>query len=136
MRPRGAEISRREGWDGNLNKHNVIRLDMTEIMQSRGPADAPSEVARLVLPELREIAPGAGERDAGHPNELASALWDVVQATGRKFDEATFPQSSFGVAISGEVPTKSRLTRRFSLQIAFDEGASRQSRFDEPRQTK
>ena len=81
----GLEVARREGWDERLNKYNVLQLDMTEIMQSAVGVDAPSEVARLALPELRELAPGAGERDAGHPNELASALWDVVQATGRKF---------------------------------------------------
>ena len=81
----GLEVARREDWDEHLNKYNVLQLDMAEVMQSAFGADAVAEVARLVLPELRELAPGAGERDAGHPNELASALWDTVQATGRKF---------------------------------------------------
>ena len=81
----GLEVSRREGWDRNLNQYNVLRLDMAEVVRSSAGADVGAEVARLALPELRELAPGAGERDAGHPNELASALWDVVQATGRRF---------------------------------------------------
>ncbi len=81
----GRDVAEREAWDEHLNTYNVLCLDMTEVMQSAGDTDAPSEVARLALPELRELVPSAGERDAGYPNELASALWDVVQATGRKF---------------------------------------------------
>jgi hypothetical protein len=81
----GRDVAEREAWDEHLNTYNVLCLDMTEVMQSAEGTDAPSEVARLALPELRELVPSAGERDAGYPNELASALWDVVQATGRKF---------------------------------------------------
>ena len=81
----GLEVSRREGWDDHLNAYNVLQLDMAEVMQSATDADAVAAVTDAVVPELRDLVPGAGERDAGHPNELASALWDAVQATGRKF---------------------------------------------------
>ena len=81
----GLEVSRREGWDTNLNAYNVLRLDMSEVVKGPRSVDVGTEVARLVLPELRELSPGAGARDAGYPNELASALYDAVRATGRRF---------------------------------------------------
>jgi hypothetical protein len=81
----GLEVSRREGWDENLNKYNVLRLDMTGIMQAATEADVAGAVTEAVLPELRELAPGAGERATGPRSLLVDALWDAVQATGRKF---------------------------------------------------
>lgn len=81
----GLEVSRREGWDEHLNEYNVLRLDMTEVMQSATDADAVAAVTEAVLPELRDLAPGAGSRAIGPKSLLADALWDAVQATGRKF---------------------------------------------------
>ncbi|MDO4797964.1 MAG: AAA family ATPase, partial [Coriobacteriales bacterium] len=81
----GLEVSRRDGWGEHLNAYNVLQLDMAEIVRVSGGLDVGAEVARLVLPELRELEPGAGSRDAGYPGELASALYDAVRATGRKF---------------------------------------------------
>ena len=81
----GLEVSRSEDWDRNLNKYNVLQLDMAEIVRSSQRLDVEAEVARLVLPELRALVPDAGARDEGHPNELTSALWDVVKGTGSKF---------------------------------------------------
>ncbi len=81
----GLEVSRREGWDEHLNAYNVLRLDMAGIMQSAEGADAVAAVTEAVLPELRELAPDAGSRAIGPKSLLADALWDTVQATGRKF---------------------------------------------------
>ena len=38
--------------------------------------------ARIGNQWLREVVPNAGSADAGHTNELVSALTDVVEATG------------------------------------------------------
>ncbi len=81
----GLEVSRREGWDEHLNAYNVLRLDMAEVMQSAEGADAVAAVTEAVLPELRELASGAGSDATNTKSAVASALWDAVQATGRKF---------------------------------------------------
>ncbi len=79
------EVSRRDGWDEHLNEYNVLSLDMAEIMQAAEGADAVGAVADAVLPELRELAPGAGSGASGKKSEVAAALWDAVKATGKKF---------------------------------------------------
>ena len=81
----GREVSRRGGWDANLNAYNVLQLDMAGVMQSATSADAVAAVTEAVLPELRELAPGAGSRAVGPKSLLADALWDAVKATGRRF---------------------------------------------------
>ena len=81
----GLEVSQHNGWDEHLNRYNVLRLDMAEVMQSATDADAVAAVTEAVLPELRELAPGAGSRAISPKSLLADALWDTVQATGRKF---------------------------------------------------
>ena len=81
----GLEVSRREGWDQNLNAYNVLQLDMAGIMQSAAGADAVAAVADVVLPELRELAPDAGLHAVSRKSEVATALWDATKATGRKF---------------------------------------------------
>ena len=81
----GLEVSRREGWDEHLNAYNVLVLDMAEVMQSATGAGAVGAVTESVLPELRELAPSAGERAIGPKTLLADALYDAVKATGRKF---------------------------------------------------
>ena len=81
----GREVSRHAGWDANLNKCNVLRLDMADVMQSAEDADVVAAVTEAVTPELRELRPGAGSRAVGPKSLLASALWDVVKGTGRKF---------------------------------------------------
>ncbi len=81
----GRDVARQEGWDANLNAFNVLRLDMAGIMQAAEGADAVAAIAHAVLPELRELAPGAGSGASNKKSEVASALWDTVQTTDRKF---------------------------------------------------
>jgi hypothetical protein len=81
----GLEVSRREGWDEHLNKYNVVRLDMTAVMQVAEGSDVARKATEVLMPELRGLAPGAGANAAGEGDLLASALWDAVQATDRKF---------------------------------------------------
>ena len=81
----GLEVSRGEGWDENLNKYNVLRLDMADVMQSAEGADVVAAVTEAVTPELRELRPGAGSRAVGPKPLLASALWGAAKGTGRKF---------------------------------------------------
>ena len=81
----GLEVSRREGWDKNLNRYNVLQLDMAGVMQSAAGSDAVAAVTEAVMPELRELAPDAGSRAIGPKSLLADALYDVVRATGRRF---------------------------------------------------
>ena len=47
----GLEVSRREGWDRNLNAYNVLHLDMAEAIQAATNADAVAAVTEAVLPE-------------------------------------------------------------------------------------
>lgn len=81
----GRAVARRPRWDARLNKLNVVLLDMTEVIQAVGVDDVASGVARMLLPELRQIVADAGDRAAGGGDVLTSALMDVVEATGRKF---------------------------------------------------
>ena len=81
----GREVSRRAGWDRSLNKYNVLRLDMAGVMQSADGADVVAAVTEAVMPELRELCPGAGSHAVSSKSLLASALWDAVKETGRKF---------------------------------------------------
>jgi hypothetical protein len=81
----GLEVSRREGWDEHLNAYNVVRLDMTAVMQAAVDGDVVRKAAEMLLPELRALAPGAGANAAGREDLLASTLYDAVRATGRKF---------------------------------------------------
>jgi hypothetical protein len=81
----GRKVSRSEGWDRNLNKYNVLRLDMADVIQSADNADVVAAVTEAVMPELSELCPGAGSRAVSTKSLLASALWDAVKATGRKF---------------------------------------------------
>ena len=81
----GFEVSRREGWDAHLNKLNVVKLDMTEIIELAGSADVVPTLRDVLLKELRETVPDAGARHVGGGSPLKDALWDVVTATGTKF---------------------------------------------------
>ena len=81
----GFEVSRREGWDTHLNKLNVVKLDMTEIIELAGSADVVPTLRDVLLAELREVIPGAGARHVGGGSPLKDALWDVVKETGTKF---------------------------------------------------
>jgi hypothetical protein len=47
----GLEVSRRDGWDKNLNGYNVLQLDMAGVMQSAAGSDAVAAVTEAVLPE-------------------------------------------------------------------------------------
>lgn len=78
----GLEISRSQAYSKHLNAYNVVSLDMTEF---RGFPSVAAAVRDVLLPELREILPTAGERQAGLETELNAALLDVVRHTGRKF---------------------------------------------------
>ena len=81
----GRTVAWRPGWDAHLNKYNVVLLDMTEIIQAVGVDEVVDGIARLLLPELRQIVADAGKRAAGEGDVLTSAILDVVEATGRKF---------------------------------------------------
>jgi hypothetical protein len=50
----GLEVSRRDGWDEHLNAYNVVKLDMTGVIEAAGPAGVVPELRRLLLGELRE----------------------------------------------------------------------------------
>ena len=81
----GFEVARQEGWDAHLNKLNVVKLDMTEIIELAGSADVVPTLRDVLLKELREMMPDAGARHVGNGSPLKDALWDVVKATGTKF---------------------------------------------------
>ena len=78
----GLDVSRHKSYEEHLNAYNLIRLDMTAF---RNAQDVAKEVTRVLLPELRELCPGAGMGDEGCIGEITSALTDVVDATGRRF---------------------------------------------------
>ena len=81
----GLEVAQADGWDEHLNRYNVVRLDMTGIIESAGVAGVVPELRRVLTTELRGVAPTAGKGYEGLGSPLLSALWDVVEATGRKF---------------------------------------------------
>ena len=81
----GFEVASQEGWDAHLNKFNVVKLDMTEIIELAGSADVVPTLRDVLLKELREMMPDAGARHVGNGSPLKDALWDVVKATGTKF---------------------------------------------------
>ena len=81
----GLEVARHEGWDAHLNRLNVVKLDMTEIIELAGSTDVVPTLREVLLAELRDVIPDAGTRHVGKGSPLKDALWDVVKATGSKF---------------------------------------------------
>lgn len=81
----GLDVSRREGWDANLNALNVVSVEMTGLIRPSSMADIASTLSEALLPELREIMPKAGSRYRGAGDLLRSAILDVVRETGRRF---------------------------------------------------
>ena len=81
----GLEVAKHEGWDAHLNQYNVVWLDMTGVIETAGSVDVVPELRKLLLAELRVVLPGAGAGYAGGGSPLKDALWDVAEATGRKF---------------------------------------------------
>lgn len=82
---KGLEVATREGWDAHLNQYNVVRLDMTGIIETAGSANMVPELRKLLLAELQEEVSDAGSKYAGDGSPFKDALWDVVEATKRKF---------------------------------------------------
>ena len=81
----GLEVAGREGWDAHLNRLNVVKLDMTGIIELAGSSDVVPTLREELLAELREVVPNAGARHVGGGSPLKDAFWDTVKATGRKF---------------------------------------------------
>ena len=81
----GLEVTRREGWDAHLNQYNVVKIDMTEVIEAAGSADVVPTLREVLLSDLRAMLPNASVRHVGKGSSLKDALWDVVEATGRKF---------------------------------------------------
>ena len=81
----GLEVSRHPGWDANLNRLNVISLDMTGLLQAVGVDEVVPGITRALVPELRAMVPDAGSSAAGEGDLLKSAIMDVVMVTGKKF---------------------------------------------------
>ena len=79
------EVARQKGWDAHLNQLNVIKLDMTGVIELAGSVDVVPTLREVLLAELRQMTPNAGTRHVGEGSPLKDALWDTVQATGRKF---------------------------------------------------
>ena len=80
----GLAISREADFAEHLNQYHVISLDMAEICERFGPNVTPG-IERVVIAELRDLVPNAGKRDEGLGGEMASAIIDVVRATGKQF---------------------------------------------------
>ena len=72
------QISRDPSFDQHLNAFNVIRLDMTEVLQ-RGSSNIASAVREMLVPEALDVTPGARANGL-----LTDTLLDLVRATGRK----------------------------------------------------
>ena len=68
-------------FEENLNTHNVIRLDMTDIMHQAGDGeDAARAASRLIVEEMRlEFS------ELEVPDSLTAAILSVVRHTGRAF---------------------------------------------------
>ena len=81
----GLEVARQEGWDTHLNRLNVVKLDMTGIIELAGSANVVPTLREELLAELREMIPNAGARHVGGGSPLKDAFWDTVKATGHKF---------------------------------------------------
>ena len=89
----GLAVSEREGWDANLNAHNVVRLDLTEVIE-RAKADSKgASWQALVVPtatawimeELLELAPDDESRSKMAARGLTGAILDAVRTTGKRF---------------------------------------------------
>jgi hypothetical protein len=79
----GRKLSETENWDRNLNKYDVIRIDLADI---RAEMDTPEEtldyIEKMLVKELDSMCPGIldCERD-----RVASALALINDKTGAKF---------------------------------------------------
>ncbi len=81
----GLSVARTADFEQHLNAYNVVYLDMTEVIHAAGVGNTVPQISRMLLPELRGIVADAGVSNVEYGGELTSALFDVVQHTGRKF---------------------------------------------------
>jgi hypothetical protein len=79
----GRKLSETENWDKNLNKYDVIRIDLADVCASRDtPEEALNYIDEMILKELDEAYPGIVDcqKDA-----ISDALALVNDKTGAKF---------------------------------------------------
>ena len=79
----GKKLSQFENWDCNLNKYDVIRIDLADIRARRKtPEETLDSIEKDVVKELDEAFPGIAniEKDG-----IADALAKINDKTGAKF---------------------------------------------------
>ena len=77
------EIARRPDWDRNLNKYDVIRIDIADIRSRRNtPEEALDYIDEKVIKELDAAYPGFVPENCG---SIADALAEINEANGAQF---------------------------------------------------
>jgi hypothetical protein len=79
----GRKLSERENWDRNLNKYDVIRIDLADIRARRNtPEETLDYIDKKIVAELDEVYPGIV--DCGYDG-IADALAEINDKTDAKF---------------------------------------------------
>ena len=77
------KIAQTANWDRNLNKYDVIRIDMADISSRKNtPEDALDYIEKTVIKELSEEYPGLVPEDC---SGIADALAEINNANGAEF---------------------------------------------------
>jgi hypothetical protein len=79
----GRKLSETENWDRNLNKYDVIRIDLADIRARRNtPEETLDYIDKKIVAELDEVYPGIV--DCGYDG-IADALAEINDKTDAKF---------------------------------------------------
>ena len=76
----GLNVTKDPSFESNINKYNVIQLDMNDIMTNRGSGTACAFINKRVVGELKEIYPFVNM-----DYSLGIALQDIFKFTGHRF---------------------------------------------------
>jgi hypothetical protein len=80
---RGRKLSETADWDKNLNRYDVIRIDLADIRSRREtPEEALDSIDEWVVKELDEAYPSLVDRER---DGIADALASINDKTGAKF---------------------------------------------------
>lgn len=79
------EVSRHENWDRNLNRLNVVYLDMSKVTEVARSSNIAVTLNEMPLVELAEQYPDAVATSTGRGDPLCDAILSVAKSTSTKF---------------------------------------------------
>ena len=107
------KISKDPSFEENINKYNVIKIDMNGIVSSKGGMSVVEYLSSEVIYELKETFPNINLPD---DISLATAIKRIYAKTGEKF---IFIMDEYDVIIRDENYTQELKDYLFKIHIVF-----------------